>query len=395
MIKEVKGSRSIAPTVSAMLWGRAAGRCEFDGCNKPLWKSSVTQETVNVAQRAHIYAFSEDGPRGRDGLDAETVNSIENLMLVCHECHKKIDNEPDGGRYTAEMLRRWKGAHEARIELVTGIALSKRSHVLLYGANIGSHSSPLNMQDAAHALFPDRYPAEATPIRIGMQNSSWVDKDDEYWSIEQGNLRRHFDELVKRRLASGELEHLSVFALAPQPLLMLLGTLLIDILPAETYARRREPPTWQWSSDSHLPREISVEAPGERGTHVALVLSISATIDRERIRPVLGEDVAIWTVSVAEPHNDILQTREQLQEFRRRMRTLLDRIKAAHGQVQPIHVFPAMPAAMAVELGRIRMPKADAPWVVYDQVNERGGFVRALDIGAPVHDRREPEVAAC
>jgi hypothetical protein len=395
MIKEVKGSRAITATVTAMLWGRAAARCEFYGCNRPLWKSSVTQESVNVAQRAHIYAFSEGGPRGHDGVDAEAVNSIENLMLVCHECHRKIDNEPDGGRYPADLLRSWKAAHEARVEVVTGIAPSKRSHVLLYGANIGAHSSPLNMLDAAHALFPERYPAEATPIRIGMQNSSWVDRDDEYWSIEQGNLRRQFDALVKRRLASGEIEHLSVFALAPQPLLMLLGALLIDILPTEVYARRREPPTWQWSSAAHPPLDISVEPPSERGPLVALVLSISATIDHERIRRALGENVAIWTVSVATPQNDILQTREQLQEFRQRMRGLLDRIKSSHGQVQPIHVFPALPAAAAVELGRIRMPKADAPWIIYDQVNERGGFVRAVDIGSPAQDRREAEVTPC
>jgi len=45
-----------------------------------------------------------------------------------------------------------------------------------------------------------------------------------------------------------------------------------------------------------------------------------------------------------------------------------------------LHVFPAMPVSLAVELGRVRMPKADMPWLVYDQVNARGGFVRALTI---------------
>jgi hypothetical protein len=35
---------------------------------------------------------------------------------------------------------------------------------------------------------------------------------------------------------------------------------------------------------------------------------------------------------------------------------------------------------MAVELGRVRMPKADSPWHVYDQVNARGGFIHALSI---------------
>jgi hypothetical protein len=45
-----------------------------------------------------------------------------------------------------------------------------------------------------------------------------------------------------------------------------------------------------------------------------------------------------------------------------------------------LHVFPAMPVSLAVELGRVRMPKADLPWLLYDQMNARGGFIRALVI---------------
>jgi len=101
MVKKV--TRKLNEGVSCRLWGRAAGRCEFDGHNKPLWKSSVTQESVNIAQRAHIYSFSEDGPRGHGGLADEEINDIANLMLVCHECHKKLDDKKDGGRYTAKL----------------------------------------------------------------------------------------------------------------------------------------------------------------------------------------------------------------------------------------------------------------------------------------------------
>jgi hypothetical protein len=59
---------------------------------------------------------------------------------------------------------------------------------------------------------------------------------------------------------------------------------------------------------------------------------------------------------------------------------LLDQIKAAHGQNTPLHIFPAMPVSLSVELGRIRMPKADMPWILYDQIANRGGFVPTLSI---------------
>jgi len=55
-------------------------------------------------------------------------------------------------------------------------------------------------------------------------------------------------------------------------------------------------------------------------------------------------------------------------------------IKKVHGQNAMLHVFPAAPAAIAVELGRIRMPKADLTWRVYDQVKERGGFIPAITV---------------
>jgi hypothetical protein len=81
MPKEV--TRYVSPAIQCLLWGKAAGRCEFEGCNLPLWKSPITQESVNIAQKAHIYSFSEIGPRGRQALAVDVINDIGNLMLVC------------------------------------------------------------------------------------------------------------------------------------------------------------------------------------------------------------------------------------------------------------------------------------------------------------------------
>lgn len=377
-------TRYITPTTTAMLWGRAGGRCEFAGCNLPLWRSPVTNEPVNVAQRAHIYSFSSDGPRGNAGVAAEDLNSVENLLLVCPICHLKIDHAPDGGRYTVQVLQEMKARHELRIDVVTGIDADRRSHVLLYGANIGEHSSPRLITDAATAMFPSRYPASATPISLGTLDSPIQDRSDEFWNAEAACLRAHFDRRVRERLSLGEIDHLSVFALAPQPLLVLLGTLLGDITAAEVYQRHREPPSWTWPETGVTP-EFVVRQPAVPGGPPALVLSLSATVTRDRIESVLGPTASVWEVTVEHPHNDLTKSREQLGRFRAVIRTQLDRIKAAHGQTTPVHIFPAASAAMAVELGRVRMPKADSPWHVYDQVNARGGFIHALSIpnGAP------------
>ena len=43
-------------------------------------------------------------------------------------------------------------------------------------------------------------------------------------------------------------------------------------------------------------------------------------------------------------------------------------------------IFPVMPVSLAVELGRVRMPKAEPRWEIFDEHQARGGFVHALTI---------------
>ncbi len=375
--KEV--SRSIPVSVQCLLWGKAAGRCEFTGCNQPLWKSSVTQEQINVAEKAHIYSFSSGGARGNAGVAAGDLHDLSNLMLVCHACHRKIDRTSDGGRYTVSLLQQMKAKHEGRIEVASAIAPEKSSHVLLYGANIGDHSSPLNYSEAASALFPDRYPAADRAIELSVHNSSCCERDDRFWRNEAFELRRKFDRQVRLPAAEGEIQHLSVFALAPQPLLILLGSLLGDIVPCDVYQRHREPTTWEWPQDGETPLFL-LRRPDWIEDSAALVFEVSATVCAERIRQVLGASVSIWSIGVASAHNDVVKSRRQKAEFRALVRTVLDQIKTAHGQGETLHVFPAMPVSLAVEAGRVRMPKADMPWIVYDQVAPRAGFVAALTI---------------
>src|SRR5262245_11521783 len=75
-------TRDITRRVDNLLWGRAAGRCEF--CNRDLTRAPVTQDTRNLAEKAHIYAFSLGGPRADNDWPDELINDVSNLLLVCH-----------------------------------------------------------------------------------------------------------------------------------------------------------------------------------------------------------------------------------------------------------------------------------------------------------------------
>lgn len=147
-------TRKISSVVERELWGRAAGRCQFGGCNRLLYRSPITQETVNISEKAHIYSFSKNGPRGQGKLAGNTaaLNEIENLILVCHDCHRTIDQHDDGDRYSVDVVRQFKADHERRIAFVSGIDADKKSAVILYGANIGDEASPLRAMQAYNAM---------------------------------------------------------------------------------------------------------------------------------------------------------------------------------------------------------------------------------------------------
>ncbi len=68
--------------------------------------------------------------------------------------------------------------------------------------------------------------------------------------------------------------------------------------------------------------------------------------------------------------------------FRETARRTLDQIKASHGERAKIHVFPAVPVSVALDFGRIVMPKADLPLRIYDENKNNKGFAHALDLDA-------------
>ncbi|MCL4519853.1 MAG: SAVED domain-containing protein [Thaumarchaeota archaeon] len=390
VIKDV--TRHIKNDVRFELWWRAGGRCQFAGCNKALWKSSVTQEPVNIAQVAHIYSFSDDGPRGRGLLRyiPKKLNEIENLMLMCHECHRKIDNHKDGGRYTPELLRVWKQEHEHRIEMVIGINPAKKSLVIHYKSRIGDFVPDWDDTDSYLAMFPERYPASDHPVDLSMK-ANHNEKSESFWKVETDNLAKEFRRKVTERIEDGKVTHLSVFAMAPQPLLFFLGTLLGNIVPASVYQRHRRPEqTWQWPDDHAPDVEFKINRPQTpHKKKVVLLFALSSDIpDSEIAEAMKGEEFGLWKVYSDNPSVHYMGSKKSLSEFYRLVGTLYDDIKNAHGADAKIHLLPVMSNACAIEAGRAVMQKASLPITVYDKVTIDGksGFVPAVNIHGGKHE---------
>jgi hypothetical protein len=380
--KEIKITRSIKKEVERELWARAAGRCQFNDCNRILYKSPITQERVNISEKAHIYSFSKDGPRGWGPFQKspQQLNEVENLMLVCHDCHKTIDQDKNGNRYSGFLLQQWKKEHEYRVLTVTGIVADKKSHIIFYGSNIGEQRSPLQKNDAIEAMFPEHYPVSEYSVDLSML-CSHEDKTSIFWESELAHQIKMFNQKVIPLIESDKTKHFSLFCLADIPLLIHLGALFTDKVSVDTYQLLREPKGWHWQE---FPEgfEFIIKKPEKTGGQPVLTISLSDYIHHDRIKSVLGNNVSIWELTVPDAHigNDNIRNKAQLSMMRTAIRDLMIQIKYFHGQ-EELSVFPAMGISCSIEMGRVRMPKADMPWIIYDQNNKLGKFVKTLTIG--------------
>lgn len=369
---------SIPERTRLLLWGKAAGRCQYEGCNKELYKDGLTNYEFNSAYVAHIVADSAKGPRGDEILSEQLKEDISNIMLLCDNHHRLIDKVDVEG-HTVERLKEMKKKHEDRIKLLTSIDINKQTNIVIYKAKIGNNDALVNYNRAVEAIIPEWYPADSHEIDLSSNNSFFKDNNEFYWELESKHLEGLFNEKIKNRL-SYNAQHYSLFAIAPQPLLIKLGSLMSDINQAEVYQLHREPSTWKWQNNDEE-FDYKIYNNRKESNTVALNISLSADIDNTRIEDVLSKDISIWTITTdCECHNDFLKSKEQLVKFRKLFRKLLNDIKLSNPNYNEINIFPAMPVAIAVEIGRVWMPKADLSLRIYDENRELGGFVHALDI---------------
>jgi hypothetical protein len=361
-----------------LLWVKAAGRCMYRGCNISLLVDNVTKRNFNQAYIAHIVADVPGGPRGDVTRSALLQDDITNLMLLCDTHHRLIDKVDVAG-HPESLLLEMKKEHEKRIETVTAIASNMQSHILTYKANVGAHTPELSYHSVREYLQSKYYPAQNDAIDLSLSNSVQRDKDASFWTTEVDNLVAQFNRKLLQTFTKGEIKHLSIFAFAPIPLLIKLGTLINDIYTAEIHQPVRNPKTWKLNDDTTEVKYI-VTKPSIKQKNVALNISLSGTITNERITDVLGNDTAIYTVTIDTPFNDFLKSKKHLQDFSAETRKLFNQIKAEYDAQTPIHIFPAMPIATAIEFGRIWMPKADIPLIIYDQNTGNNGFTKAIEI---------------
>lgn len=95
-----------------MLWGRSANRCTICRVELVVNRTDTDDESL-IGDECHIIAKEITGSRGTTQIDEARRDYYENLILLCKNHHKQVDDQPD--KFTVEKLHEIKRNHESWI----------------------------------------------------------------------------------------------------------------------------------------------------------------------------------------------------------------------------------------------------------------------------------------
>lgn len=367
-----------SPTTIMKLVVASGGRCQFEGCNRNLFRDDITWKEFNNSNIAHIVASSPDGPRGSE-KSHELSDKLENLMLMCPTHHKEIDSDVD--IYTVEKLTEIKQKQEQKVqELLDGMNFPDSEIVILESPIKGKTDVHVDKKQAVEALRnQSKNPASTHPTLLKVD--SYGDyTSSTYWQCISEKLKAAVEKLMTGNLQYYPELMLAVFPIAPIPLIAKLGELLGDKRVIDIFQKSREPDTWCWRSEEVTNTFVCDEIEDSSGDSdkTAIILSLTARVAVERVMPVFKAS-KIYHIYAERTGVDCIASRKDLRLFWQKYHQVCDQIKNVDHQ-DSAAVFSAIPVSAAFEVGRRHMPGVHPVLHIYEDDN---GFFEALTIGGP------------
>ncbi len=376
----------IKETVRNAMWGKTAGRCTL--CNRRVLNDDRTfWHSVAAAEMAHIRGATATpgSPRGVDTADdsnrgvGASLEAEENLVLCCHDCHRLIDNPDHVAFYTPAKLRALKAAHELRVEMATADGILTRTAVLRVASRVRGSRAVASRHEVAETLFKHDY--------LGLVESHWSGQftcevtgeagDPGYWFAASSQVERTL-RTVGQAVEQGDVSHVSVFAIAPIPVLVYLGARLDDKVETRIWQKHRDA-GWSWPNDAEPVRFDLAHEPGPdlatAATDVVLVCSVSAEVDPTRIPDALYRaPQLVLRPTGRTPSPTLMRNEKTLANFGVLFRDMLAEAERTYPSAQRWHLVAAVPVSAAVEAGRAFMREVQPVVHIYqrtpDQVYE-------------------------
>ena len=307
-------------------------------------------------------------------------------MLLCGSCHTSIDKTPAG--YPASDLTTQHNAFLEAIRFAASAAHTNSGAGLIV---LGRHFSTkvgINPSQLQAAMWRDHLRPLRAPLTVELPELGEEGRDARYYR----NVRTKLEDQIARELSHargilGDEPCIGVVAIADMPSLMILGQVLGDRRRRKIYSSDRSTGlAWPDLDAKPAPFIIDLEDDDHGSRPTALVMSISADIPDRDIRSVLP-NAAIARFSASERSYSYLKNFEFVGHFRDQLQGQLSVLEARSSQ--PINVFLAIPAALAIEFGALLSTNHRHSYRIYDRDRPTDEFRQHLAL-----DSQSQELAA-
>jgi len=336
----MKSARNYSERTLKLLWGRAAGRCAMPNCRIEVFITERGYNPIwNIGEMGHIAASSDGGPRSKRSLSARDRDKYENLILLCRNCHGRIDGLQEF--YPEARLLQIKDDHESWVRT----ALPERgfSSIQWNVVKIKGEFAPDSLT-VTEALSPDQ---EKDQIQINVSPSR------DPWPSIQADLRDRIEAILSKEDSLSS--RIAVFPLAPVSACLLSGYILTNRMNVRAFQYHRDDATWAWPKNvqqATSPTFLEIEESPSPSADVLFLFELTAPIDVTSARSRIDRAQAVYRCSVPNPSTAWLQSKLQLDELARKARETFEQASIKYPQSDRWHIFYAGPAPGAVVVGQ-------------------------------------------
>ena len=362
----------------------AAWRCQFSGCGKDLKTHTATGVVSKSSYFAHIIASSPNGPRGDRLLSGALSSDVNNFLLLCDECHRRIDRE-DPDRFTVPVLRKMREQSIAEVRRLLASLQYKESVPVVVMGNISTQAPHFVAREAEEALWTRKLRMVAGHPHAFFENG-WNQHNPHlpsYWSALFNSIQPELPQLRKLLQTSSSPggAHLAVFPLHGTSALVLAGRIFGEASAVSLFQFRRERPVtsaggrWAFDADAQpSPPEkfysttLQEHVPGQEDA--CLIISLTFAIPRARLGAHVFESDsfnmgAIEVTAHDKLHHDILASEADLDSVSRQVGEAV-RVLQDEWHVKRVHLFIGAPATVCFKLGQKLQARHHALYRCYE-----------------------------
>lgn len=366
-------------------------RCQFCGKNldSHIIHNRIGKGFADYAQIAHIEGAGFDGPRAN--LNKEDCDNVDNLMLLCYECHREIDFvRPDD--FSVEYLKAIKQEQQVRVATL----LNSLSYPIVFPLKILAALSPAdhitaNKLEIATALMKTGY---SIPQEYWQKDLFEVpESTTHYTSVHEPFYWENLFKIIKKDIETinyyfdcskkhPNSKGLALFCHHGISELILLGRILSDTATVHLYQKHRFVNSdfyWSWpneddksgNNDIQFTTRTLKEPILNQNEEALLLIEVSGVIKEENLPLSLyNKDYTIPTLKIESDKINkeatAISSTEALLRFKDEVNKAIN-VLQENWKCKKIHIINLSPATTNVVIGQSLQDRHHAEIVCYER----------------------------